>query len=133
MNLQIIRRRVDFSNVAESDLERLAWACEPAKFGRNKEDVYDESTRKAGKLDADKFAIKIDLTGNSSRASILDAIRFGLLDGKQIEYTESSEPYDDRERMSDRLYESAKSVRTKLYKLSIYSAPRFSSTPYQSH
>ncbi|KAH8110136.1 hypothetical protein DFH11DRAFT_1622364 [Phellopilus nigrolimitatus] len=121
--------RVDFSNVAERDLERLVRACEPAKFGRNKEDVYDESIRKAGKLDADKFATKIDLTGNASGVSILDAIRFGLLDGKQMEDTKSSEPDDDWESMSDSLHESTKSIRAELYKLNIYGKDGF----FKSH
>ncbi|KAH8110131.1 hypothetical protein DFH11DRAFT_1622290 [Phellopilus nigrolimitatus] len=88
--------RVDFANLTDRDLERLVRACEPAKFGRNKEDVYDESIRKAGKLDADKFATKIDLTG----------IR--------------------RARPSSMLYvSSTKSIRAELYKLNIYGKDGF--------
>ena len=34
-------------------------ACEPASFGRDGEDILDESYRKAGKLDASSFATPI--------------------------------------------------------------------------
>jgi hypothetical protein len=39
----------------------LANACQPATFGRNSEDVLDESYRKAGKLDTTQFATSFDL------------------------------------------------------------------------
>jgi hypothetical protein len=39
----------------------LATACQPATFGRNNEDVLDESYRKAGKLDIPQFATSFDL------------------------------------------------------------------------
>jgi hypothetical protein len=38
----------------------LSEACEAATFGMNKEDVLDETYRKAGKMDRSKFAIAID-------------------------------------------------------------------------
>jgi hypothetical protein len=42
-------------------MEALANACQPATFGRNTEDVLDESYRKAGKLDVTQFATSFDL------------------------------------------------------------------------
>lgn len=45
----------------ENDKLRLLYdACDAATFGRNNEDVLDESYRKAGKLDCDKFFTRID-------------------------------------------------------------------------
>ena len=42
------------------DLEALYRACEPAKFGRNEENVFYESYRKAGKMDLTSFATLFD-------------------------------------------------------------------------
>lgn len=39
---------------------QLAAACELATFGRGKEDVYDETYRKAGKMDASNFSVQFD-------------------------------------------------------------------------
>jgi hypothetical protein len=36
--------------------KHLSDACQPATFGVNKEDVLDESYRKAGKMDVTDFA-----------------------------------------------------------------------------
>jgi hypothetical protein len=44
----------DCKSKAEIDL--LVEACQPATFGRNKEDVLDETYRKAGKLDVMQFS-----------------------------------------------------------------------------
>ncbi|KAF8133330.1 hypothetical protein EV363DRAFT_52245 [Boletus edulis] len=53
-------RRVDFSNAGADDLEALYRACKPAEFGRNGENVYDDSYRKAGKMDLLSFATLLD-------------------------------------------------------------------------
>ncbi|KAF8133299.1 hypothetical protein EV363DRAFT_1162239 [Boletus edulis] len=53
-------RRVDFSNAGVDDLEVLYRACKPAEFGRNGDNVFDESYRKAGKMDLISFATLLD-------------------------------------------------------------------------
>ena len=40
-------------------MKNLADYCDPALFGRNHEAVYDESYRKAGKLDNEYFSTHI--------------------------------------------------------------------------
>ena len=42
-------------------MEALAQACDPATFGLGKQDVLDETYRKAGKLDEANFATTLDL------------------------------------------------------------------------
>ncbi|TFK70194.1 hypothetical protein BDN72DRAFT_870443 [Pluteus cervinus] len=66
-----------FTSATASQLQDLTDACLPATFGRDKEDVYDESYRKARKLDLDDFAAKFD----PHAAGIVDIIREGLLEG----------------------------------------------------
>ncbi|KAM5533679.1 hypothetical protein V8D89_012646 [Ganoderma adspersum] len=58
-----------------SAIERLAQACERARFGRGGEAVLDETYRKAGKMDTSNFKTGLDL--ESTR--LLDTIRLGLL------------------------------------------------------
>ncbi|KAF8840622.1 hypothetical protein BDN67DRAFT_990258 [Paxillus ammoniavirescens] len=55
-----IHRRIDFSKVGEEELEVLYRACKPATFGRNGEDVLDETYRKAGKMDLTAFSTLFD-------------------------------------------------------------------------
>lgn len=52
--------RVDFSNTGSDDLDALYRACKPAEFGRNGENVFDESYRKAGKMDLISFSTLFD-------------------------------------------------------------------------
>ena len=52
--------RVDLSNAAADDLEGLHRACKPAEFGRNGENVLDDSYRKAGKMDLISFSTLLD-------------------------------------------------------------------------
>lgn len=49
--MPIVYRQVDFMNPSDDGLRRLAEACDPAAFGLDKQNVLDESYRKAGKLD----------------------------------------------------------------------------------
>ncbi|TFK65044.1 hypothetical protein BDN72DRAFT_734701, partial [Pluteus cervinus] len=56
-------------------LQALTDACVPAKFGRGSQDVYDESYRKAKKMNTDDFVITFD------PSSIVHAIGEFLLDG----------------------------------------------------
>ncbi|KAI9458456.1 CHAT domain-containing protein [Boletus coccyginus] len=52
--------RIDFSSAGTDDLEALYRACKPAEFGRNGENVLDDSYRKAGKMDLTSFATLFD-------------------------------------------------------------------------
>ncbi|TFK66431.1 hypothetical protein BDN72DRAFT_823422, partial [Pluteus cervinus] len=76
-HLFLASRYLTFTSATASQLQDLTDACLPATFGRDKEDVYDESYRKARKLDLDDFATKFD----PHAAGIIDIIREGLLEG----------------------------------------------------
>lgn len=56
------------------DLDKLAAACQPATFGVNSEDVYDESYRKAVKMDPAEFAASFDVEDSG----LVDIVRQGL-------------------------------------------------------
>ncbi|KAF8351737.1 hypothetical protein F5887DRAFT_1277540 [Amanita rubescens] len=66
-DLGIFYRKEDISHwlklhhCPNDSLEHLANTCEPACFGRNKENIYDESYRKAGKLSSDFFRPMLDV------------------------------------------------------------------------
>ncbi|EMD36269.1 hypothetical protein CERSUDRAFT_137906 [Gelatoporia subvermispora B] len=90
--------RIDCANVSEDELRHLAAVCDPATLGRNDQDVYDESYRRAGKLDSSYFAVKFD----PHSCGLLDAIRGDLLEG-------------DKERP----------IRAELYKLNVYGPGSF--------
>ncbi|PFH48831.1 hypothetical protein AMATHDRAFT_5416 [Amanita thiersii Skay4041] len=70
-------RRINFSNCTNEELEQLFQACDPATFGLNEEDVYDETYRKAGKMDKENFSLTLDLESTGLK----DAIRERLLGG----------------------------------------------------
>ena len=59
-------------------MEHLSQTCAPATFGLGDQDVLDESYRKAGRLDAGDFSVKLDL----SRSGLLDIVCAQLLEGK---------------------------------------------------
>ncbi|KAI0655697.1 hypothetical protein C8Q70DRAFT_1017236 [Cubamyces menziesii] len=67
--------RINFSNASAEDLQKLAETCDPATFGVKQQDVYDETYRRAGKLDKRDFAINLSLDA----LGILDTIRTELL------------------------------------------------------
>lgn len=79
---------------SSESLQLLDKACDPATFGRNKEDVYDESYRKARKLNVGSFMIGLDVV----RLGLIKVIRENLVLGE----------------------ESAKPVRAELYNLNVY-------------
>ncbi|KAG6375282.1 hypothetical protein JVT61DRAFT_3504 [Boletus reticuloceps] len=58
--VSILVRRIDFSSAGTDDLEALYHACQPAEFGRNGENVLDDSYRKAGKMDPTSFSTLVD-------------------------------------------------------------------------
>ncbi|KAL1691174.1 hypothetical protein GGG16DRAFT_54049 [Schizophyllum commune] len=53
-------RCINLANASEADLQALSDACQPASFGLNNADVYDESYRLARKMDSSDFATKFD-------------------------------------------------------------------------
>ncbi|KAK7994941.1 hypothetical protein PG990_013714 [Apiospora arundinis] len=84
----------------ETSLKRLVQHCQPATFGRGGKDVYDESYRRAGKMDPTSFCTTFD----PYIAGIIDTVAQVLLPS---------------------VYDSAthRGVRAELYKLNVYSAP----------
>jgi hypothetical protein len=87
-------RYINFANATPDELEQLTQACEPASFGVNKDDVLDETYRKAGKLDTECFAPLLDPV----RTDLSKIIRGYLLEGTQ----------------------STKEIKIELYKLNVY-------------
>ncbi|KAI5987503.1 hypothetical protein EDD15DRAFT_2532015 [Pisolithus albus] len=91
--------KIDLARATPQDLGKLEAACQPATFGVNDENVYDESYRKAGKLDSADFATSFDVEDSD----LLDLIDQGLLEG------------DDEERV----------IKLELYKLNVYGKGSF--------
>ena len=58
-------------------MQHLAESCDAATFGRGGKDVYDESYRKAGKLDTRHFCASFcpELSG------LMHLIRYNILEG----------------------------------------------------
>ena len=88
-------RFIDFASATSEDLDPLLAACDPATFGRGKEDIYDESYRKAFKMDASDFTVHPNITGSD----LMRTIEYQLLQSG----------------MED------KCIRAELYKLNVYS------------
>ena len=87
-------RFINFASSPPEQLDQLAAACSPATFGLGGQDVYDESYRKALKMDAADFAVQFDPT----ISSLVKTIEGSLLQGQT-------------EKMS---------IRPEIYKLNIY-------------
>ena len=87
-------RQINLSASSVEALDALEAACEAAMFGRNQETVLDESYRKAGKMDVDRFSLAFD----AERSGLVDAVKTGILKGEEEE----------------------KKVRAELYKLNVY-------------
>ncbi|TFY76718.1 hypothetical protein EWM64_g7295 [Hericium alpestre] len=92
-------RYLNFTTATEAELSELAGACQVATFGKNREDVLDESYRKAGKMDVEYFANMIV----PERTAVMQAIRDELLHGE----------------------DSPRPIRVELYKLNVYSEGSF--------
>ncbi|KDQ10395.1 hypothetical protein BOTBODRAFT_147759 [Botryobasidium botryosum FD-172 SS1] len=90
-------RRLAIQGATPAQLAHLANSCDKATFGVNQEDVLDESYRKAGKLDADRFA------WNFQALNLVDRI-------KQVLFTMDSKPRE---------------IRAELYKLNVYGPGSF--------
>ncbi|KAF8692602.1 hypothetical protein AX14_002451, partial [Amanita brunnescens Koide BX004] len=80
-------------------ISNLVNACEPATFGFKGENVYDESYRRAGKLDCTSFRPLLDI----SKLNLIGIIRDGLSHG----------------------LEAQKPIRAELYNLNIYGEGSF--------
>jgi len=88
-------RFIDFASATSEDLGPLLAACDPATFGRGNEDIYDESYRKAFKMDASDFIVHPNITGSG----LMRTIEYQLLQsGMENKY-----------------------IRAELYKLNVYS------------
>ncbi|TFY75754.1 hypothetical protein EWM64_g8258 [Hericium alpestre] len=85
---------IDFTKVTDMQLAVLARACQPATFGLDQKDVFDESYRKAGKMDVTHFSTPIV----PERTDLPTIIRYDLLDGEN----------------------STRPIRFELYKLNVY-------------
>ncbi|KAM0802292.1 hypothetical protein BDR22DRAFT_844059 [Usnea florida] len=89
-------------------VEELLKACAPATFGKEGEDVLDESYRKAVKLDSDQFCTSF----NPHEVGIVDAIAQSMLPA-------IANPFSDRHSK----HVEHLGVIAELYKLNIYSGP----------
>ena len=69
--------RIDFASYTEDELKHLSDSCTNATFGRGQQDVFDESYRKAGKLDKGQFASSFD----PEHSGLLHTIRHNILEG----------------------------------------------------
>ncbi|KAJ7604700.1 hypothetical protein DFH06DRAFT_1386838 [Mycena polygramma] len=87
--------RIDLGNATAEDLVALASACDQATFGKDQKDVLDETYRKAGKMDLNKFAARLDVVSSG----LIDAISPDLLQGQDTD---------------------TKALRAELYKLNVY-------------
>ncbi|KAF9648975.1 hypothetical protein BDM02DRAFT_3167372 [Thelephora ganbajun] len=77
-------RFIDFASATPADLDLLTAACDPATFGRGNEDVYDESYRKAVKMDASNFSVQLDLAGSGLIRTIEDQLLQGEAEKMRI-------------------------------------------------
>ena len=87
-------RFINFASSTPEQLDQLAAACDRATFGHGNQDVYDESYRKALKMDTTGFAAQFDPT----HSSLIKTIEGNLLQGQ-------------KEKMS---------IRPEIYKLNVY-------------
>ncbi|KAF7361148.1 Fe2OG dioxygenase domain-containing protein [Mycena sanguinolenta] len=88
-------RWIDLANAAPAELNALSDACQKATFGRNQEDVLDETYRKAGQMSAKDFTIRF----NVEKSGILAHVHARLLEG---------------------FNKSDKRIEAELYKLNVY-------------
>ncbi|KAJ7174566.1 hypothetical protein C8R46DRAFT_1252275 [Mycena filopes] len=70
-------RWVNLSTASPEQLDAVSEACQKATFGRNNEDILDETYRKAGQISAKDFKIGFNL----EKSGILDSVHSQLLGG----------------------------------------------------
>jgi hypothetical protein len=85
---------LDFSSSTPEDLATLSAACQAATFGIYNQNVLDETYRKAGKMDKEHFACKLE----EEVPRMLDAVR-------PVLFTDGEEKTN---------------IRAELYKLNVY-------------
>ena len=90
-------RCIDLSGATADELDALEKACQPAPFGCNDQTAFDDSYRKAGKMEVDDFMLEFD----AERAGLIEIIRSFLFHGAEEE----------------------KFIMAELYKLNVYGAP----------
>jgi len=81
---KFLHRLLDFSQATDQQLDNLTRACNPATFGRNQQDVLDESYRKAGKMDANRFATQFSPTDLGIPEIVSDLLLRGRVPQKSI-------------------------------------------------
>ena len=81
--------RMNLGTASADSLEHLAQTCDAATFGRDDEDVLDESYRKAGKLDIPNFAVGLGVETNG----LMDVVRGQLLEGREAQQSIYAELY----------------------------------------
>ncbi|KAF8336032.1 hypothetical protein F5887DRAFT_988340 [Amanita rubescens] len=82
--------RLNLFHPSQEALQQLSRACDPATFGLNKEDVYDESYRKAGKLSSGEFCPTLDVVS----CKLMNIVRENLLYGHQAQRQVRAELYN---------------------------------------
>lgn len=92
----IFNSRINLETATETALKELESACEKATFGVDQTDVLDETYRKAGKMDLNRFASRLDVVSSG----LLDAITPDLLVGQSVD--------------------SDKVLKAEIYKLNVY-------------
>ncbi|KAF7291189.1 Fe2OG dioxygenase domain-containing protein [Mycena indigotica] len=121
---------MDFSAaLPDGELAQLAGACEKATFGSEaaKGDVLDEGVRKAGKLDVENFAARLEV----SAMGIVEAVAPDLLAGYNYGRRAKKEGEDDDEKDEEEK-EDGRVLRAELYKLNAqarFSRPTVKDTP----
>ncbi|KAJ7886218.1 hypothetical protein B0H14DRAFT_2434285 [Mycena olivaceomarginata] len=93
-------RWVDLAKATPEQLNTLSEACQKATFGRNQEDILDETYRKAGQMSAKDFTTRFNL----EKSGILDGVYTHLLEG---------------------FGETGKRIEAELYKLNVYGKGSF--------
>ena len=94
MALNVWNSYLNFASADEEALQDLSAACDPASFGHGQQTVFDETYRKARKLDTSRFASMIDIHSSG----IAQHVSNELLEGKH----------------------SKRTLRFELYKLNVY-------------
>ena len=84
-----MKRFIDLASTTPEEIDQLSAASDPATFGRGKEDVYDETYRKAVKMDASNFAVQFD----PARVGLIKIIEEQLLQSQKEEMSIEAEIY----------------------------------------
>jgi hypothetical protein len=72
-------RHINLASATYEELEQLTQACVPASFGVKEKEVLDETYRKAGKLDPERFASPL----HPAQTDLMKIVRGYLLEGTQ--------------------------------------------------